>query len=235
MTFESLEEMIVALCEPFPSDEIEWRVGTTNKRWRKEGEPLKGLPLCYIDARAVMDRLDSVCGPENWQDRYPHANGKTVCEIGIRICRPDGSSEWVWKSDGAGDTDMEAEKGALSDAFKRAAVRWGVGRYLYEIKAPKIELELRGETPVIPDSERKKLIAFYEDQGARQAGWGSRAGGQVYRLLIKTVNEFVHDAASAQEFRDLNKGEIALLPAKMKQHLFDLLDRVGAPTSEAAE
>jgi hypothetical protein len=234
MIYATAQELFNALCEPFPSEEVEWRVGATNKKWRKEGEPLKGTPLCYIDARAVMDRLDAVCGPDGWQDRYPHANGKTVCDIGIRVPRENGTFEWIWKSDGAGDTDMEAEKGALSDAFKRAAVRWGVGRYLYEIKAPKVELELRGETPVISDKERKKLVEFYEDYGARTSGWGSRAGGQVYRLLTKVMKDYVTDAATAQEFKEANKAEIALLPAAMKRHLFERLDRVGADQSEAA-
>lgn len=115
---------------PFPQNQVSWRAQTVSKN----GD--KALALAYIDARDVQDRLDEVCGPENWQCRYPHANGKTVCEIGIRI-----GNEWVWKSDGAGDSDIEAEKGALSDAFKRAAVRWGVGRYLYDLETPWVPCE----------------------------------------------------------------------------------------------
>ena len=176
-----------------------------------------------------MDRLDSVCGPDGWQNNYTSGvNGSIVCNIGIRML--DGS--WVWKADGAGATDIEGEKGALSDAFKRAAVRFGIGRYLYEINAPWIPLD---QGKYISKEEHKKLVEFYETSGARSAGWGSRAGGQVYRLLMKTVNEFVSDPASAQEFKDRNKGEIALLPAAMKRHLFERLDRVGAETAEAAE
>jgi hypothetical protein len=115
---------------PFPQSQVSWRAQTVSKN----GD--KALALAYIDARDVQDRLDEVCGPENWQCRYPHANGKTVCEIGIRV-----NGEWVWKSDGAGDSDIEAEKGALSDAFKRAAVRWGVGRYLYDLETPWVPCE----------------------------------------------------------------------------------------------
>jgi hypothetical protein len=83
-----------------------------------------------------MNRLDDVCGAAGWQCEYPHAGGKTICSIGIKI---DG--EWVWKADGAGDTDVEAEKGAISDAFKRAAVKWGIGRYLYDLDAPWVPCE----------------------------------------------------------------------------------------------
>jgi hypothetical protein len=134
------------LFEPFPPDRVSWRVGSTNK------DKTKGMALAYIDARDVMDRLDNACGPGGWQNTYPHANGKTVCSIGIKV---DG--EWVWKSNGAGDTDVEAEKGALSDAFKRAAVQWGVGRYLYDLASPWVEIEPFGRSYKIKDSEQAKL------------------------------------------------------------------------------
>jgi hypothetical protein len=105
-----------------------------------------------VDARDVMDRLDYICGIEGWQCRYSHAEGKTVCEIGIRI-----DSEWVWKADGAGDSDVEAEKGALSDAFKRAAVRWGIARYLYELGNTYAEVTKRGKTWYITPEAQKTL------------------------------------------------------------------------------
>jgi hypothetical protein len=108
-----------ALAAEFPKEAISWRAQSVS------GE--RALALAYIDARDVMDRLDTVCGMGGWQARYPHANGKTCCEIGIKV-----GDEWVWKANGAGDSDVEAEKGAFSDAFKRAAVMWGIGRYLYD-------------------------------------------------------------------------------------------------------
>lgn len=123
---------LAQLKEPFEPDRVSWRVGSTTK------DKKKGMALAYIDARDVMQRLDEVCGPENWQCDYPHAGQKTVCRIGIRI---DG--EWIWKANGAGDTDIESEKGALSDAFKRAAVLWGIGQYLYDLDAPWVTLDTR--------------------------------------------------------------------------------------------
>jgi len=121
---------LAALKLPFPPDRISWRVGSTSK------DKKKGLALAYIDARDVMQRLDEVCGPENWQCDYPHAAQKTVCRIGIKF-----NGEWIWKSNGAGDSDIEAEKGALSDAFKRAAVLWGIGQYLYDLDSPWVALD----------------------------------------------------------------------------------------------
>lgn len=224
---DNAQEIFDGLSAPFPADSIDWRVGSTNQ------DKTKGMALAYLDARAVMDRLDAVCGPGNWQAKYPHANGKTVCEIGIRIER-DGAAEWVWKSDGAGDTDFEAEKGALSDAFKRAAVRWGVGRYLYDMKAPWIAIEAAGRSFKIPDAERKKLDTMHEDF-AHKAGWGLRAGVQAYKVLIRVIDEYVTDQAAKIDFLEKNEGMIAQLPVAMRRHLMEKLDRIGAPQQEAAE
>lgn len=131
-----------ALKAPFDTSAISWRAQQVTK------DGTSALALAYIDARDVMNRLDDVCGPAGWQCKYSHANGKTVCDIGIRIFTNSSPEldkngawkhptafEWIWKADGAGDSDIEAEKGALSDAFKRAAVRWGIGRYLYDMEA----------------------------------------------------------------------------------------------------
>lgn len=113
-----MENLLEELKKPFPVSAISWRIGQKNK------DKTKAKMLCYIDARDVMDRLDEVCGT-NWSDYYEEVKGRVVCTITI-----DGKS----RSDGAGDTDIEGEKGGLSDAFKRAAVKWGIGRYLYNAK-----------------------------------------------------------------------------------------------------
>ncbi len=154
---------------PFVPSKISWRVGPTN------AGKTKGIALAYIDARDVQDRLDEVCGVEGWQCRYvPMHDKKTVCEIGIRIQRgieitaqaPEGAArypgvyEWVWKSDGAGDSDIEAEKGSLSDAFKRAAVRWGIGRYLYDVEPPWVAIEPAGRSFKIALPEYVRLEAL---------------------------------------------------------------------------
>ncbi len=120
------------LSAEFPKEVISWRAQTVSE---KNGKTT-ALALAYIDGRDVMNRLDEVCGVSGWQCRYTHADQKTICEIGIKI-----EGEWIWKADGAGDTDIEAEKGSLTDAYKRAAVRWGVGRYLYSLGAPWVPCE----------------------------------------------------------------------------------------------
>lgn len=119
-------ENLRALHRPFEAHQIHWRAQTVTKA---RGDGYAALALAYLDARDVMDRLDQICGPANWQsEHFDAGNGKLGCRIGLFIDRL-----WIWKSDGAGDTDVEAEKGAFSGALKRAAVSWGIGRYLYDM------------------------------------------------------------------------------------------------------
>lgn len=139
------------LHKPFPANEIEWRVGSTN------ADKTRGLALAYLTARHVMERLDEVCGAENWQDRYEFHGARTVCYLSIKI-----GDEWVTKADGAGDSDVEAEKGAISDALKRAAVKWGIGRYLYGLASPWVELEAAGRSVKIKATEYGKLARLMD-------------------------------------------------------------------------
>jgi len=115
------KEILTKLKEPFKAKEIHWRVGSTSK------DKSSALALAYIDARDVMKRLDDVLGIDCWQDSYVETpSGRVICTISINV-----TGQWISKSDGAGDSAVEGEKGAISDAFKRAAVKFGVGRYLY--------------------------------------------------------------------------------------------------------
>jgi hypothetical protein len=140
------------LYRPFPAHTVSWRAQMVTKA-RNGGHA--ALALAYIDARDVMERLDSVCTPVNWQsEHFDAGNGKLGCRIGIFV---DGL--WIWKSDGAGDTDFEAEKGAFSSALKRAAVSWGIGRYLYDIGNVWVPCEAT-------EGERPKFKKFTEDPWA---------------------------------------------------------------------
>jgi hypothetical protein len=115
------------LKDSFPEKDIEWRLQSSGIK--KSNEPW-GLCVAYITARAIQDRLDEVCGPENWQNMFTTGpDGGLLCGIGIRV-----GNDWIWKWDGAENTKIEPVKGGLSDATKRAAVQWGIGRYLYELE-----------------------------------------------------------------------------------------------------
>lgn len=212
-----------ALAAPFPPERISWRVGTSNKKKRQRetgdnyAKATKGMALAYIDARDVMGRLDEVCGPGGWQCKYSHAEGKTVCDIGIKV-----DDEWVWKADGAGNSDIEAEKGALSDAFKRAAVRWGIGRYLYDISSPWCELDEREQ---ITEGDRHKLEAMLEKHTA-DFEWGSPGEKAMARALYQTIKTTVLTSDGVRLYREQNKGVLANLRKAPREQIDGLLERI---------
>lgn len=141
------------LALPFPANSIHWRVGATS------GDKKKGIALAYVDARDVMQRLDEVVGRGNWQCDYPWSDTKRlVCRVGIKI-----GGEWIWKSNGCGDTQVEAEKGAFSDAFKRAGVLWGIAQYLYDLPNTWVELQPQGRSYAIKESAKAKLVKQLAD------------------------------------------------------------------------
>lgn len=194
--------MLHKLHDHFHPSKVSWRVGSTN------GDKSKGMALAYIDARDVMARLDEVIGAEKWQDRYEVHGTKTICYISIKI-----GEEWVTKSDGAGDSDVEAEKGSISDAFKRAAVKWGIGRYLYDIDSPWVEIESRGKSYAIKKSEYTKLEKVLSGQyKADEPKVADRAAVALEhaRLHANTVKEM---DINPKAYAEANKEVVARMAA----------------------
>lgn len=111
-----------------------------------------GRQLHYITARTAMNRLDSVLGPENWWDDYIPGENSVICRLTVRL--PDGST--LTKSDAGGYAGMadqgDDDKSGFSDAFKRAAVKFGVGRYLYRDGVPSYVIERDPGTASLPPS-----------------------------------------------------------------------------------
>jgi hypothetical protein len=140
------DALLTQLKEPFNPKFIKWRVGATNK------DKTKGIALAYLDAREVTKRLDEVCGVAGWQSNMREVNGGFICDISINI-----GGQWVQKSNGAGTTQVEPVKGGMSDAFKRSASVWGVGRYLYYLPNIWVAIKPQGrsfvlaEIPELPD------------------------------------------------------------------------------------
>lgn len=129
------------LSAAFSATEVRWRPGNYSRRKLQNGKFPQGTRiqmLPYIDARAVADRLDSAVGGSRWQDTYKivdQPSHAVECGIGLFV-----AGEWVWKFDvgypnAAGDDDSkEPLKAAYSDAFKRCAVKWGIGRNIYAMR-----------------------------------------------------------------------------------------------------
>lgn len=158
------------LCEPFAAADVEWRVT------KLRNQSSEGLVVPFIDSRAIQNRLDDVVGPFCWRTRfipwhqyvpkpgkYEDPNESQKAPVSSQLCGLSiydaERSEWVEKVDGAENTDIEAIKGGISDSFKRAAVLWGIGRYLYEIPARWTSLDKYKQIARPAD-----LTAYYAEQ-----------------------------------------------------------------------
>ncbi len=121
------------LKEPFSEGEVEFRLSQSGQT--RDGK-IWAQCLAYITSRAIMDRLDSVCGPENWKVSYSFVGEKgVICNLSILI-----NDKWITKQDGAEMTNIESFKGGISSALKRAGSAWGMGRYLYSLEATFAEI-----------------------------------------------------------------------------------------------
>ena len=153
---KSAHELQEALSAPFQNADIEWRVSATNH------EKTNGLAVPYVTNRAIQTRLDDTVGIDGWHNDFVPWKGDKAQLCGISIYLPE-LKDWLTKWDGSDDTDIECVKGGLSDSMKRAAVEWGIGRYLYGMTPPLwVGIEQRGKGYVIRDTERSKLDAAHE-------------------------------------------------------------------------
>lgn len=126
------------LIKPFYAADLEWRIQRSGV---KNGKPW-AFCLAYVTARAIQNRLDEVFGLYGWKNEFRTGpDGGVLCGISIRD--PD-TGEWITKWDGAPNTDIEKVKGGLSGAEKRAAVQWGIGRYLYRLESNFADIHDKG-------------------------------------------------------------------------------------------
>jgi hypothetical protein len=143
-----VEELTEALAAPFDPREVKFKPAVVNNN--------RALALAYVDARAIQDRLDDVLGVAGWQDEYECLpDGSVVCRLRLRL-----GDEWITKMDVGGQSEQPDEgdrrKAAFSDALKRAAVKFGIGRYLYRLPSQWVDYDARkrqfARTPTLPPS-----------------------------------------------------------------------------------
>ena len=134
-----------------------WRIQST-----KYG---KASGVAYIDARAAQDLLDEVVGPGNWQVKFEEHAGQLFSKVGIKC-----NDTWVWKSDCGTESNIEKEKGRASDAFKRACVAWGIGRFLYRLDIQTLPTkDYKGRS--YPYAPEKDKIIFDGDTLTKYINW----------------------------------------------------------------
>ena len=117
-------------------DEIECRVARVTEK--------SVQLLLYKTARTDAALLDETVGSMYWCNDYKNIDGKMYCGIGIK---DKDTLQWIWKWNCGSESNMEAEKGEASDAFKRAGFVWGIGAELYsspQIYVPIAKCNVKG-------------------------------------------------------------------------------------------
>ncbi len=140
------KQLSLALTAPFPADCIHWKPLSIKGN--------RALAVAFLDARAVMQRLDSVFGVGGWRDSYVVADGGSViCTLSVKV---DG--EWVCKTDVGSPSEQPDDgdklKAAFSDSLKRAAIKLGIGRFLYRLPRQWVDFDPQTrqfvQTPKLP-------------------------------------------------------------------------------------
>src|SRR5438270_8116648 len=137
-----VEALTRALAAPFELGEVKFKPAVVTGN--------RAMALAYVDARVIQDRLDDVLGVDGWQDDYEcREDGSVVCRLRLRL-----GAELITKVDVGGPSDQsdggDRLKAAFSDALKRAAVKFGIGRYLYRLPAQWFDYDTKTKRFVRP-------------------------------------------------------------------------------------
>jgi hypothetical protein len=141
-----VKAITAALAAPFEPKEVKFKPQMVKNN--------RALALAYVDARVIQDRLDEVLGVEGWQDEYQLLpDGSVMCKLRLKL-----GGEWVTKVDVGSPSEQpdggDRLKAAFSDALKRAAVKFGVGRYLYRLQSQWVDYDPAkkqfAQTPQLP-------------------------------------------------------------------------------------
>ena len=188
-------DLFAALARPFQGAEAKARTQA-------------GRQFHYSTARTAMNRLDEVLGPEHWWDEYVPQEHSVLCRLTIRL--PSG--ETLTKADAGGYAGMSDEgdddKSGYSDAFKRAAVKFGVARYLYrdgvpdfasgECEAPKAsephsegKPEPRPAPPANPPAAGYRLPSFQMPRAGKAVYAWAKSMEQHFKVdVVRELREF---------------------------------------------
>lgn len=205
-------------------DEVECRIGTVSK----EG---KGLSLLlYKDARCDMRILDEEYGLDGWQCEYAEHKGTLFCKVGVLT-----ESGWVWKENAGSPSNMEAQKGEASDAFKRACFLWGIGRELYTapfiwVKAQDCSISngkcydrFRVDSMEVSDGRITQLSISNEKTGRNVYAWDALRRSKALETHSKASTPDDH----LQPLRSLMKPYCAARQVDVDQGMREVMDWAG--------
>ncbi|MHA0044249.1 Rad52/Rad22 family DNA repair protein [Deinococcus sp. PEB2-63] len=144
----NLSDVLKRLQAPFPAHMVAWKPAAYSR------DRSRALLLAHIDARAVQDRLDAIC-PEAWSFTLEVVPGTRQPTVKGRLTVLGVTREDIGE---APEGDLGTLKAAASDALKRCAVHFGIGRYLYDLPRAWADWDDAAraptQTPELPDWAR---------------------------------------------------------------------------------
>ena len=106
------KQLSLALTAPFPADAVHWKPLSVKGN--------RALAAAYLDARAVMQRLDCVFGVGGWKDAYQLvAGGSVVCTLSVKV---DG--EWIDKTDVGSPSRTAGRRRQAESRVQRCPPAW---------------------------------------------------------------------------------------------------------------
>lgn len=128
---DKLDELMAAFAKPFEPKDLLWRIGQKSK---KNLDKPKATALVYVQVPIIIKRFNDLVGGfwKVWYGVHPVHKSSAMGTIAIKI-----AGDWVERQDAGSDSNVEKEKGGISDALKRAARNWGVGLFLWEFPKSK--------------------------------------------------------------------------------------------------
>lgn len=226
-TMGPLPDVLTELRRPFAPEAVKWKVQT---EWGSGA-----IVVAHIDARLVIERLNMVVGL-NWHDEYaPLGNGLMWCALTVQgVTRRDVGQ-------GADGKTM------VSDALKRAGVKFGIGVSIYAMRAVQME---RGTGPNKLRTEKRKKkggsekvdVCVLDDLNrewlsAAYARWLDKGSGKIFGEPLPHGDEVgaagleldIEDAPAPEEAPDVVPVEDALADeiAQTCKDAFDTLRERG--------
>lgn len=210
-----MNELIKQLSKEIP---YQWRVQSRNNN------KTKAICTAYIDARDVMTLLDS--SGVVWQSDFKEIAGFIFAGIGIEVA---GKTYWKWDAGSRIENDSkdnmfeQAGKSSASDAFKRAAVQWGIGRFIYEIPPVTFPCDQFGN--VVDDNGQRvwdltkhinnrssKKVKQPEKPSSPEPAELKKLDSKTYDAMVKAINDGkVDDVKAALPKYDLTLQQRTLL------------------------
>lgn len=212
---EYLASILPKLAEIMP---FKWRVQSFSK--------FKPQATCvaYIDARDAQDRLDKVC-LYGWE--RDHREIKKHVYAGVGVVMPSGRILWRW--DCGTESNQDAEKGEASDSFKRAAVNWGVGRFLYDLKIQYVdanEIKKDGVWPYVADGNKRvwDLTKFINDKNkGGKAKSKEDDGSKAFLAKVKSGRDVIGEENYKKALDEYNADSAEKIPSNLRQNFITFM------------